>query len=57
MPLLLPLILVVWLLVALSAIVLCFAARRTDAELASAELAPVIEIQAARLAHRQHTAA
>jgi hypothetical protein len=56
MPLLLPIILAVWLFVAVAAIVLCVAARRTDAEIARAELAPVVEIHAAALS-RRHTAA
>ena len=57
MPLLVPIVLAVWLLVALAAVVLCVSARRTDDEIARAELAPVIEISAASLRSRQHTAA
>lgn len=57
MPLFVPILLLVWLLVAAAAIVLCLAARRTDAEIERSELAPVIEIQAAALGSREHTAA
>ena len=37
-------LLVVWLMVAVGAVVLCAHARRTDEEIAAAELAPVIDI-------------
>jgi hypothetical protein len=57
MPLLVPILIVVWLLVAVAAVVLCVSARRTDDEIARAELAPVIDISAAALRGRQHTAA
>jgi hypothetical protein len=56
MPLLLIVILSAWLLFAAVALVLCLAARRTDEEIAGAELAPVIDIQAGSLASRQHVA-
>ncbi len=49
-------ILSVWLLVAAVAVVVCLAARRTDEEIAGADLAPVIDIQAGSLASRQHVA-
>ena len=57
MPLFVPIILIVWLAVAAAAIVLCLAARRTDAEIERAELAPVIDIKAAALTSRQHSVA
>ena len=45
-----------WLVIAVFAFILCVAARRTDRELASADLAPVIDINAASLAGRKHVA-
>jgi hypothetical protein len=44
----------VWLLVAVFALLLCAAARRTDREIASADLAPVIDLTSAL--SRQHVA-
>ena len=55
MPLFVPIILFVWLLVVAAAVLMCVAARRTDAEIASVELAPVIDLDAASL--RRHSAA
>ena len=56
MPLVL-LVLCAWLIVAAFALLLCVAARRTDKEIASADLAPVIELKAAALSdHKQYVA-
>ena len=56
MPLFVPIILAVWLVVAVVALLLCIAARRTDEELARAELAPVIDLTKRSLRSRQHVA-
>jgi hypothetical protein len=56
MPLLVPILLAVWLLVAAVAMLLCLSARRTDAELAQTDLAPVIELKASAIS-RRHSAA
>jgi hypothetical protein len=56
MPLFVPILLAVWLLVIVAAMLLCLSARRTDAELARGDLAPVIEIKAAALARRHSVA-
>ena len=56
MPVLIPIVLAVWLLVAAAAVVLCVAARRTDDEIAKSELAPVIDLKSA-VAARRHSAA
>jgi hypothetical protein len=56
MPLFVPILIAVWLLVAVVALLLCMSARRTDAELARSDLTPVVEISAASLASRRHTA-
>jgi hypothetical protein len=57
MPLFVPIILLVWLAVAAAAVLLCLAARRSDGEVQRSELAPVIDIKAASLRSRQHSAA
>ena len=56
MPLFVPIILAVWLVVAVVALLLCIAARRTDEELERAELAPVIDLTKRSLRSRQHVA-
>jgi hypothetical protein len=56
MPLFIPIIALVWLAVVAFALLLCIAARRTDAEIAGVELAPVIDIHMATLS-RHHSAA
>ena len=45
-----------WFVIALFAVILCMAARRTDREISGADLAPVIDIHAASLAGRKHVA-
>ena len=50
------LILCAWLVVVVFALLLCLSARRTDEEIAGADLAPVIDIHAGSLASRQHVA-
>jgi hypothetical protein len=55
MPLFIPILLLVWLLVVAAALLLCVMARRTDAEIARVELAPVIDLDAASM--RRHSAA
>jgi hypothetical protein len=57
MPVLVLIVLFAWLLVAMGALTVCAAARRTDGQIAQAELAPVIDLEAAALASRQHSAA
>ncbi|MEA2311530.1 MAG: hypothetical protein QOE28_1498 [Solirubrobacteraceae bacterium] len=47
----------IWFLVAAAAVVICAAARRTDAEIVRAELSPVVELDAAALRSRHHSAA
>jgi len=47
MPLLVLVILCAWVLIVAIALLLCLAARRTDDEIAGADLAPVIEIRSA----------
>jgi hypothetical protein len=47
MPVLLLIVLAAWPLLAVGALTLCAAARRTDRELAHADLAPVIALEAA----------
>ena len=49
-------VLCAWLVIAIFAVILCMAARRTDRELTGTDLAPVIDIQAASLAGRKHVA-
>jgi hypothetical protein len=49
-------LLAAWFVIAAFALILCLAARRTDREIASADLAPVIDLQAAGLAGRKHVA-
>jgi len=56
MPLFVLVILLAWLAVVAFAVLLCLAARRTDEEVASADLAPVIDIAARSLSSRQHVA-
>ena len=46
----------IWLLVALAAVTLCAYARRTDDEIARAELAPVVELDLSAVP-RRHSAA
>ena len=45
-----------WFVIAAFGLILCLAARRTDREIASADLAPVIDLQAAALTGRKHVA-
>jgi beta-lactamase regulating signal transducer with metallopeptidase domain len=47
----------IWMLVALAAVTLCAYARRTDEEIARAELAPVVELDLSAVASRRHSAA
>lgn len=48
---------IAWFVIVAFALILCLAARRTDREIATAaDLAPVIDIQAAALAGRTHVA-
>ena len=56
MPLFLLVILCAWVAVAVFAVVLCLAARRTDEEITSGDVSQVIDIQARRVASRQHVA-
>jgi hypothetical protein len=46
----------IWVLVALAAVTLCAYARRTDDEIARAELAPVVELDLSAVP-RRHSAA
>ena len=45
-----------WLILVAFAVILCVAARRTDQEIATADLAPVIDLKAAALTSKQHVA-
>ena len=57
MPVFVLIVIFAWVLVAMAAVTLCAGARKTDAELAGTDLAPVIDFEAAALASRRHSVA